>query len=118
MTTGGFGMRVPAIDVWARPRSESPAIPTRLAQPRPARPTLCLARISIAVFIDGQMPDVSAFQPVSGPGQSGVTVSTALQQYQATSDRYGRNGSPSGSSCFGVGIGSTPNMRPKPLRTP
>ena len=40
------------------------------------------------------------------------------QHHHATSERYGRNGSPNPSSTFGVGGGSMPYMRPNPARTP
>ncbi len=43
--------------------------------------------------------------------------SAARQQYQATTDRYGRYGSPSGSSCFAVGV-AMPHASAKPLPDP
>jgi hypothetical protein len=54
----------------------------------------------------------------SGKGQAVTALAAeapwswaARQQYQAATVRYGRYGSPSRSSCFGVGVG-TPQARP------
>jgi hypothetical protein len=92
------GRRVPPIaPPWTTPKEHRPANAMRPTQPRRARDVWCLARSCMPVFIDGYMPDMSGFQPsVCGTGQSGVAVSAARQQYQATSDRYGRKGSPRG----------------------
>src|SRR5215467_4492747 len=50
-------------------------------------------------------PPHSSGQRVKALSAAPAYSSAARQQYQARTLRYGRYGSPSGSSCFGVGVG-------------
>src|SRR5436853_152226 len=82
------------------------------AQPRPLRQWYCLERIAV---------EESERRP---GGFNVITVqrffpsSSALQQYQASADRYGANLAPCFTICFGDGNFRLPKIFAKPLRTP